>query len=78
MCAKHGFKRLAAPLCVIQSEEKHSTTKWPMIPACPSLVCFFNKDKTEGTNSSKNFVFDVCVFFCLVWVCVRTDFVVWG
>ena len=24
-----------------------------MIPACPSLKCFFNRGDTEGTNSSK-------------------------
>ena len=24
-----------------------------MIPACPSLMCFFNRGDTEGTNSSK-------------------------
>ena len=23
------------------------------IPACPSLMCFFNRGDTEGTNSSK-------------------------
>ena len=24
-----------------------------MIPACPSLMCFFNRGDTQGTNSSK-------------------------
>ena len=24
-----------------------------MIPACPSLMCSFNRGNTEGTNSSK-------------------------
>ena len=27
--------------------------EWSTIPACPSLMCFFNKGDTEGTNSSK-------------------------
>ena len=36
-----------------------------MIPACPSLMCFFNRGDTEGTNSSKKFVSDVCVCFVL-------------
>ena len=27
--------------------------KWSTIPACPSLMCFFNRGNTEGTNSSK-------------------------
>ena len=29
------------------------STEWPTIPACPSLMCFFNRGDTEGTNSSK-------------------------
>ena len=29
------------------------STEWSTIPACPSLVCFFNRGGTEGTNSSK-------------------------
>ena len=29
------------------------STEWSTIPACPSLMCFFNKGDTEGTNSSK-------------------------
>ena len=29
------------------------STEWSMIPACPSLMSFFNRDDTEGTNSSK-------------------------
>ena len=28
-------------------------TEWSMIPACPSLMCFFNRGNTKGTNSSK-------------------------
>ena len=27
--------------------------EWSTIPACPSLMCFFNRVDTEGTNSSK-------------------------
>ena len=29
------------------------STEWSTIPACPSLMCFFNRGNTEGTNSSK-------------------------
>ena len=29
------------------------STEWSTIPACPSLMCFFNRDDTEGTNSLK-------------------------
>ena len=28
------------------------STEWSAIPACPSLMCFFNRGDTEGTNSS--------------------------
>ena len=34
------------------------------IPVCPSLMCFFNRDDTEGTNSLK-ILCDVCVCFVL-------------
>ena len=29
------------------------STEWSTMPACPSLMCFFNRGDTEGTNSSK-------------------------
>ena len=54
----------------------YNSTKWSNIPACPSFMCFFNSGNTKGTNSSKKIVFDVCVFF--MYICVRTDFVVFG
>ena len=38
------------------------STEWSTIPACPSLMCFFNRGDTEGTNSSKN----VCPMFVYV------------
>ena len=28
-------------------------TEWSTIPACPGLMCFFNRGDTKGTNSSK-------------------------
>ena len=36
--------------------------EWSTIPACPSLMCFFNSGDTEGTNSSK--------ILCLMFVYV--------
>ena len=48
-----------------------------MIPVCPSLMCFFNRGNTEGTNSLKI----LCLMFVYVLlhvICVRTDFVVLG
>ena len=38
------------------------STEWSMIPACPSLMCFFNRGDTEGTNSSE--------ILCLMFVYV--------
>ena len=39
------------------------STEWSTIPACPSLMCFFNRGDTEGTNSLKilcsMFVYDL-------------------
>ena len=29
------------------------STEWSTIPACPSLMCFFNRCDTDGTNSPK-------------------------
>ena len=29
------------------------STEWSTIPACRSLMCFFNRGDTEGTSSSK-------------------------
>ena len=39
--------------------------EWSTIPACPSLMCFFNRANTKGTNSSKN-LFDIhdCFVLC--------------
>ena len=43
-----------------------------------ALCAFFSRGKTEGTNSSEIFcVWCLCIF-CFMWVCVRTDFVVFG
>ena len=40
--------------------------EWATIPACPSLMCFFNRGDTDGTNSLKllcpMFVYVLCKF----------------
>ena len=41
------------------------SSEWSTIPACPSLMCCFSRNNIEGNNSSKFFVFDVCVLFVL-------------
>ena len=43
------------------------STEWSTIPACPSLMCFFNRGDTEGTNSLK--------ILCLMFVYVLCKFV---
>ena len=43
------------------------STEWSTIPACPSLMCFFNRGDTEGTNSSKI----LCPMFVYVLFCVN-------
>ena len=53
------------------------STERSTIPACPSLMCFFNRGDTEGTNSWKI----LCPMFVhvLFYVnCVMPDFVVCG
>ena len=37
------------------------STEWSTISACPSLMCFFNRGDTEGTNSSK-ILCPMCVY----------------
>ena len=49
--------------------------EWSTIPACPSLMCFFNRGNTEGTSYFKI----LCLMFVYVLfheICVGTDFVV--
>ena len=58
---------LSIPFLYFKNKQKNGidkSTEWSPIPACPSLVCLFNRGVTEGTNCS-NFVFDVCVYFVL-------------
>ena len=44
------------------------STEWSTIPASPSLICFFNRGNTEGTNSSNilRLLFRVCFVICKV------------
>ena len=45
---------------------------WSTVPACPGLMCSFNRGNIEGTDFQK-FVSDVCV--CMFYVCEVTGFV---
>ena len=42
-------------------------TEWSTIPACPSLMCFFNKCDTEGANNLEI----LCFMFVYVLVYVN-------
>ena len=54
------------------------STEWSTIPACPSLMCFFLTGAIpKGLILQKICVWYFCIF-CFMWVCVRTDFVVYG
>ena len=45
---------LSIPFCTLKKKSGiDKSTEWSTIPACPSLMCFFNRGNTEGTNSSK-------------------------
>ena len=44
-CLGPGQRVVFLPLAI--------STEWSTIPACPTLMCFFNRGDTEGTNSSK-------------------------
>ena len=44
-------------------------SEWSTIPACPSLMCSFNRGNIKGTNSSK-----ICVWcLCLYDLCLQSD-----
>ena len=45
--------------------------EWSIVAGCPSLLCSFNSDNIDGTNSSK-----MCVLcFCMYILCVVIGFV---
>ena len=49
------------------------STEWSMIPACSSLMCFFNKGDTEGTNFSKK----ICLMFLYVLCNFVSGLILW-
>ena len=44
---------LSIPFLYFLKSGIDKSPEWSTIPACPSLMCFFNRGDTEGTNSSK-------------------------
>ena len=51
------------------------STEWFTIPACLSLMCFFNRDDTEGTNSSK--ILCLMFVYILFYVNLCTGLILW-
>ena len=54
--------------------------EWSTVPACPSLLCSFNRSHVEGTNSSKDCIWCLCMYAVVVvfiYVCIGTGFVNW-
>ena len=52
------------------------STEWSMIPDCPSLMCFFNRGGTEGTNSSSKILCSMFVYV-LFYVDLCTGLILW-
>ena len=52
------------------------STEWSTIPACPSLMCFFNRGNTEEANSSKI----LCLMFVYVFILCKfvSGLILWG
>ena len=50
--------------------------EWLSIPACPSLVCSFDRGNIEGTSSLKICVWCLCIHV-LFYVCLGIGFVHW-
>ena len=69
---------LSIPFLYFLKSGIDKSTEWSTIPACPSLMCFFNRSDTEGTNSSKilcqmfvyvSFYVNLCHdWFCALWI----------
>ena len=51
------------------------STEWSTIPVCPSLMCFFNRGGTQGTNSSK--VLCSMFVYVLFYVNLCTRLILW-
>ena len=50
-------------------------TEWSTIPACPSLMCFFNRGDTEATNSLK--ILCSMFVYVLFYVNLCTGLILW-
>ena len=51
------------------------STEWSTLPACPSLMCSFNRGGTEGTNSS--IVLCSVFVYVLFYVNLCTGLILW-
>ena len=53
----------------------NKSTEWSMIPACPSLMCFFNRGGIKGTNSAK--ILCSMFVYVLFYVNLCTELILW-
>ena len=58
----YSFSLTSLSVSLTSQSGINKSTEWSTIPACPSLMCFFNRGGAEGTDSSKFCLFDVCVY----------------
>ena len=66
---------LSIPFLYILKSGIDKSTEWSMIPACPSLMFFFNRGHTERTNSLKI----LCLVFCVCFVICKvvSELILW-
>ena len=63
--------RIASIGCFRLAVPESCLAEGSMIPACPSLMCFFNGGNIEGTISSKILYLNLFVYVKF-YICVRT------
>ena len=51
------------------------STEWSTIPACPGLMCFFNRGDTRETNSSK--IMCSIFVYVLLYINLCTGLILW-
>ena len=66
---------LSIPFYISQKSGIDKLTEWSTIPACASLMCFFNSGGTKGTNSSK--ILCSMFVYVLFYVNLCTGLILW-
>ena len=66
---------LSIPFLYFLKSGIDKSTEWSTIPACPSLMCFFDRVGTEGTNSLK--ILSLMFVYVLFFVNLCTGLILW-